>query len=384
MAFSNGMVIPVMPLYARSLDASYGLVGLMLAAQGLGTLISDVPAGILVRRWGHKRAMILGAACTVVGGAALFWAGSLAEAVAYRLVSGAGAALWGISRHAYLTELVQLQRRGRSIAMLGGIGRVGVFAGPAVGGALAAYWGLRSPFIAFALMALAALLAAAAWVPSERGAKGSGQQRVRLGRVLAEHWRSLASAGSGQLCAQMIRNARHAVIPLYGADILGLGVQEVSWIISLASALDMLMFYPAGLLMDRLGRKYAYVPSFMLQSVGMAMVPFADGFYGLLGAALVIGLGNGLGSGTMMTLGADLAPERGRSEFLGLWRFIGDAGSSGGPLAVGAIAEAMGLLSAPWAIAVLGLSGAAILGFLVPETLKPAPEGEEPDKRRPG
>ena len=373
MSVSSGMLVPVMPLYARSLETSYSLVGLMLAAQGLGTLLSDVPAGVLVRRWGHKRAMVLGALLTVLGTVSLVWASSLAEAVAYRLLAGAGAALWGISRHAYLAELVQVQRRGRSIAVLGGIGRIGTFLGPAIGGALAAYWGLRSPFAAFALMGLAALAAAALWVPdSERGA-GAALPQARLGRVLAGHWRSLLSAGSGQLCAQMVRNARHAVIPLYGADILGLGVQEVSWIVSLGSALDMLMFYPAGVLMDRLGRKYAYVPSFVLQAAGMALVPLADSFYGLLGAALVIGLGNGLGSGTMMTLGADLAPAEGRSEFLGLWRFIGDAGSSGGPLAVGALAEALGLLSAPWAVAGLGLAGAAILGLAVPETLDREP-----------
>ena len=215
MSVSSGMLVPVMPLYARSLEASYSLVGLMLAAQGLGTLLSDVPAGVLVRRWGHKRAMILGALFTVLGTVSLVWASSLVEAVAYRLLAGAGAALWGISRHAYLAELVQVQRRGRSIAVLGGIGRIGTFLGPAIGGVLAAYWGLRSPFAAFALMGLAALAAAALWVPDGERGTGASLPQARLGRVLAGHWRPLLSAGSGQLCAQMVRNARHAVIPLY-------------------------------------------------------------------------------------------------------------------------------------------------------------------------
>jgi len=82
----------------------------------------------------------------------------------------------------------------------------------------------------------------------------------------------------------------------------------------------------------------------------------------------------------MMTLGADLAPERARGEFLGLWRFIGDGGSAASPLVVGAIAEAMGLVFAPLGVAAIGFSGAAILGFLVPETLaKSRAKMSEPD-----
>lgn len=62
--------------------------------------------------------------------------------------------------------------------------------------------------------------------------------------------------------------------------------------------------------MDRLGRKAAIVPSFVVQAVGMALIPLSHSYGGLLAVASLIGLGNGLGSGSMMTLGADLAPAR--------------------------------------------------------------------------
>ena len=127
--------------------------------------------------------------------------------------------------------------------------------------------------------------------------------------------------------------------------------------------------------MDSWGRKFAYVPSFALQAVGMALIPSVETFWGLQLVAIFIGLGNGLGSGTMMTLGADLAPERARGEFLGLWRFIGDAGSASSPVVIGSIAEALGLVVAPLGIAGVGLLGASILALLVPETLKKSSAG---------
>jgi len=90
-------------------------------------------------------------------------------------------------------------------------------------------------------------------------------------------------------------------------------------------------------------------------------------------AALMLGLGNGLGSGFMMTLGADLAPEGSKGEFLGLWRFIGNFGNSSGPLFVGAVADLVGLNLAAAMAAGFGVAAVLVLGLVVPETLKRAP-----------
>jgi len=72
----------------------------------------------------------------------------------------------------------------------------------------------------------------------------------------------------------------------------------------------------------------------------------------------------------MMTLGADLSPKEGRGEFLGVWRLIGDVGSTSGPVIVGQVAEALTLPMAALAIAVTGLGAGLVFGLLVPEPLK--------------
>ena len=369
MSCCSGLIIPILPVYARSFEVSYSLVGWVLAAHGLGTLLSDVPAGLLVRRLGHKRVMLLGVALNVVGAVALFWADTLIAVVCWRVVSGVGYALWGISRHAYIADMIQVGQRGRTIAIFGGLARIGTFVGPLVGGVVGAAWGLRVPFLVYAGLGLVCLLAVWAWIEDEGPAGATEGTHHRLSTVLTAHYQSLVTAGSGQLCAQLIRTARHAIIPLYAAEVVGLELDSVGLIVSLSSAIDMLMFYPAGVIMDRWGRKFAYVPSFVLQALGMALVPLAGDFFSLLGVALLVGLGNGLGSGTMMTLGADLAPKEARGEFLGLWRFVGDMGNASGPLVVGHMADLAGLATAPLIVAGIGLLGAAILGTLVPETL---------------
>ena len=52
LAFCRGIILPILPLYAKSFGISYGLIGLVLAGEGIGTLAADIPSGILspVRR----------------------------------------------------------------------------------------------------------------------------------------------------------------------------------------------------------------------------------------------------------------------------------------------------------------------------------------------
>jgi len=373
LAIGSGMLTPILPLYAASFGASYGLIGLVLGSRGLGTIIGDLPAGILLRRVGQRRLMMVGLVCIALCGLAMSTAQALWLLVFYGLLEGIGGALWNISRHAYLTDAAPPGQRGRAIATFGGIFRTGNLVGQALGGLLGAWLGLRAPFAVYGVIAIVTLL-----FPALFGVDGAHHQEHKAGQghtvnlwsVVRENYKVLLSAGVGQLFAQMIRSGRNIVVPLYGADVLGLSVQSVGLVMSISSTIDALMFFPAGHIMDRFGRKYAYVSCFLIQGIGMALIPFTTSFTLLVMATSLIGLGNGLGSGTMMTLGADLAPKDAMGEFLGVWRLIGDGGALGGPLLVGSLADLLSLTPAILAIAVIGMMAASILGFFVPETLQ--------------
>ena len=376
LALSWGLLLPILPLYARQLHGSYSMVGLILAGQAIGMLLGDVPAGVLVRRLGQKPTMLLGTACTALAIAALFWASSVVVALAFLVLAGMGRSLVAVARHAYISSVASMGYRGRAIALFGGLTRMGGFLGPMAGGVLAAAYGLRFAFLAYGVANIAALTAMTVYVQEPVTQTPDRVPGIRGNLVLAtlrEHYRVLAAAGAGQIFAMTIRAGCSAVIPLYAADAIGLDVKAIGLIVGLASAVDMSLFYPAGWIMDHLGRKCAIVPSFLIQALGMLIVPLTSRFAGLLSAAAVIALGNGLGSGTMMTLGADLAPERNRGDFLGIWRLIGDVGQTSGPIIVGQVAELVTLPMAPLALAASGLCAALIFGLLVPEPLRARP-----------
>lgn len=373
----HGLLVPILPLFAVDFEISYGLIGLVLAGEGIGTLIADVPTGMLQRRFGNKQVMMLGILVKALSVFLLFFAPTIWIVLLLRLVSGFGRAMYTVSAHVYVTNQVGLGQRGKAISMYGGTHRLGGFIGPAVGGMIAGMLGLRAVFIVVGLVTAVGLLLVIAFTLNgkrqKRGDADEDSHDLHIRSVLVSNYRVLASAGTAQIFGQMIRAGRMIVIPLFAAEVLGLAVDQIGLIVSLSVAVDFSLFVVAGWLMDRVGRKFAIVPCFGIQALGMALVPFAGSYSGLLFAAVLIGIGNGLGSGSMMTLGADLSPTRSRGEFLGLWRWIGDMGHTGAPLIVGVVADILVLSSAIWVIAGSGLAAASIFLFFVPETLKRKP-----------
>ncbi|MEI6759531.1 MAG: MFS transporter [Betaproteobacteria bacterium] len=158
-------------------------------------------------------------------------------------------------------------------------------------------------------------------------------------------------AVSSARVAATMGSTRQTVMPLW-ADHLALEASVTSLIFGLASGIDMLLFYPAGRVMDQLGRRWVAVPSLVIMGAGLLALPLTQDATTLLLAAMAIGFGNGIGSGMVMTLGADHSPRQGCAHFLGLWRLMSDVGASCGPV----------LLSLLVAVASLG-AGIALTGL---------------------
>jgi MFS family permease len=372
-AIGQGAVIPVIPLYAMDLGASVAVAGLIVSLRGFGTMLFDIPAGFLVSRFGERWAMVLGTAAlaSVAVGAAL--SRSLWVFGGLIFVMGCAWSIWLLARLSYVSERAPVEIRGRALSLLGGTNRVGNFAGPVVGGVVGSAFGLATAFYVQAVLVILASVVMFILVRDDgrEAARHAEPVFTRFLGVVSAHWRVFATAGVATLALQILRNARQAVLPLWG-DQIGLGAAEIGLIFGASGAIDMLVFYPIGMVMDHWGRKWAGVPSLLLMALGLMLVPLAHSFAPLMLVALIGGLGNGLGSGIVMTLGADFSPAAGRGEFLGVWRLIGDVGTSAGPAVVGLVAGAIGLGMASVSAGCLGVAGAVVMAFLMEEPLRMA------------
>ena len=374
LALGQGALLATLPLYADELGLGYTMISVISAAAAMGTLVTDVPAGAAIHRIGMRNAMFMGTGLVAVTTFPLALDLHANWIVILRVLAGIGTALWGLSRHSYIASAIPISSRGQAIATFGGVNRIGIFGGPALGGAIGTVWGLQSSFVLTGFMALAALVTVAIAMPKEadggpQRARGGSRERWKLVRkTVKKNGRDLTAAGVAQLFAQMIRQGRQLLIPLIGANVIGLSAAEVGLVMTISAVVDMSMFFPAGYLMDKFGRKFATVPCFAIMGIGLLLLPFANSFATMVAIGMLIGLGNGLGSGSMMTLGADLAPEGATGEFLGIWRLIGDTGMVIGPLLVGAIAANLDLTMSAIVLGCSGIISSGLFLFLVKET----------------
>lgn len=381
----EGAIYPIIALTARDLGASIAQAGFIVALTGLGALANNIPASLITAKFGERIAMTGAAVLAII-------ALMLCMSAATPLMLGIGIFMIGmaqsvfmLARQTYLTEAVPVAMRARALSTLGGVMRIGLFISPFLSAVVMQFMGLQGAYW-LATVAAAAAGALAFTLPdlesrkdkkSPAGQTQTGQATAashlvgppgksrKLKDIFRDHRHSFLTLGTGCMLVAALRASRQVVIPLWATHIM-LDAATVSIIYGAMGAIDMLLFYPAGKVMDRYGRQWVAVPSLLIMGTALLLMPLTDSFTEFLAAAMLLGLGNGIGSGLVMTIGADCSPPHARPQFLGMWRLMTDTGICGGPLLVSGIAATAGLASGLFAVSAVGFTAAAIFWTWLP------------------
>lgn len=363
----NGAIAPIIALTALDLNGSASTAGFMLAFLGIGQVLGDIPASALADRVGDRRAMILAAGLAAIALAICLAAPALPLLGAGLLALGASNATFYLARQSYLSDVVPARMRARAMSTLGGSHRVGLFIGPFVGAAAISVFGLRSAYVVaiIAVAAAALLLAVVPDLPAPPGQPKGVRGTIGSRRMLSAYRSLFATLGLAVFLVGAVRAARQTVLPLW-AEHLGLSPASTSIVFGIANAVDMALFYPAGKVMDQLGRIAVALPSMTILGLSMMALPLTHAPWTLTAVAMIMSFGNGIGSGIMMTLGADAAPAEGRIRFLGIWRVLSDSGNAAGPVVVSVVAGISSLAIGVATIGSFGLLAAGGLAAWVP------------------
>ncbi|PVE93232.1 MFS transporter [Microbacterium sp. TPD7012] len=386
-ALGEGAVIPLIPVIAASMGADVAFAALVASALVIGQLCGNLPAGWAVGRIGERFTMVIAGVISILAAVGMVLAPSLGVLAASVFVLGMCAAAFGLARHAFMTTRVPVAFRARSLSLLGGSFRLGIFIGPFVAAGLLQLFGSEQAAIWFFLGCLVAMVLLVLLGPDPektippvttttpvRYAEDSGEAvsgsipTIERAGIFQTMWRQRAVLGRLGLAAaslSAVRSARQVVLPLWGLS-LGLDASTIAIVVGVSGAIDFALFYASGQVMDRFGRLWAAMPAMVLMGAGFLAMSFTHDleasvlWFGLF--AGVLGVGNGLSSGILLTLGADVAPKREPAAFLGSWRTLTDAGGAIAPLLVAAITAVSALPFAAAAMGVVSLLGAA--GFL--------------------
>ncbi|MDR6612816.1 MFS transporter [Leifsonia sp. 1010] len=384
----EGAIIPIIPIAAGNLGASLAMAGFIASMVMLGELAGDIPSGWVVSRVGERTSMIGAAVVAIVGVVICLLAPNYWVLMAGIFLVGIATAVFALARHAFMTSYVPARYRARALSTLGGIFRAGWFIGPLIASAVIAVTGsTQSVFWIFIISCLGSVVVLLAlpdpekmFGPSARVTDGSGAQ-VTTGEEDAEErthglfrtiWsfrEVLIRMGAGVSLVAAIRSARTVLMPLWAVSI-GLSESNTALIIGLAGAVDFALFYASGQIMDRFGRMWSAIPSMLGLGLGFLVLAFSHDLSSAvawyIGVSLFLSVANGIGSGIVMTLGADLAPKDRPAPFLGAWRFSADAGQAAAPLFVSLLTALVSISFASGVMGVLGLVGAGMLARYIP------------------
>lgn len=383
-ALGEGAVIPLIPVIAANMGADVASAALVASALVIGQLCGNLPAGWAVARIGERFTMVIAGGISMLAVVGMILSPVIAVFAASVFLLGFCAAAFGLARHAFMTTRVPVAFRARALSLLGGSFRLGVFVGPFVTAGLlqifdehAAIWFFLGCLVVMVALVLfgpdpektISPIASNSTLAEDSGEAVTGSiptlERVGIFRTMWNHRRVLGRLGLAAASLSAVRSARQVVLPLWGVS-LGLDAQTIALVVGVSGAIDFALFYASGQVMDRFGRLWAAMPAMVLMGVGFLVLSFThDGetavlWFGMLAA--VLGVGNGLSSGILLTLGADTAPKQEPAAFLGSWRTLTDAGGAVAPLIVSGVTAIASLSVASGVIGVVGLLGA--LGFI--------------------
>lgn len=364
-----GMLLPVFPLYLEETGLSLSLVGLVTAAAGVGSALGGVPASSYAERRGADR--LLGAALLLAGISTALLGVSEAVIVLVVLRVAFGLGFSGItqSRQLVVARTVSIGLRGRVNSFVGGMHRFTFVIGPVLGGFTYDRWGADTTFVVAGALTAAGMLTLV--LPGGRDGHpvSAPSERVSVRGSLWRYRRLLLIASLGPLLVSSARQGRHVVVPLIGDD-LALDPAAIGLLVAVGTAADFMLFPVSGWLMDRRGRLASMVPAFLLMAFGLFLLGLADSVAVAVIAGIVIGLGNGLSAGTMLTLSTDLAPTDEPGPFIAGFHTLSGIGTILGPLAVGWVADVLGLSAAAFTLAVMLAVGTAWIALVIGETAR--------------
>jgi len=367
---AEGGLLPIIPASAQALGASLPTAGIILGLVMIGTLFADIPAARLINILGERKAMMSAAAVASLGILLASIATALWVLGLGVFILGASVAVFGLARHSYLTEVVPYSHRARALSILGGVFRAGHFIGPLIGAALivlidlqAVYWN------AVVFCALAALILI--FIKPDRMPDTPATVPGGTWKVAKRESKKLATLGVTSAIIGGLRTARLVGLPLWALSI-GMPPATIALYMGIAGALDLALSYSSGQIMDRFGRRWSALPTLLGLSLTFSLLTLATNETTFLAVALLMSLANGVGSGIILVIGADLAPKGERNEFLASYRLLVDSGVAAAPLVISGVTALLGLSIAMFTVSGLGVVGALMAYRYLPRRAKPS------------
>ncbi|MEV7648760.1 MFS transporter [Arthrobacter sp. NPDC089319] len=356
-ALGYGLVAPVLPQFAASFDVGVAAASVIVSVFAFARLVFAPAGGVLVGRWGERRVYLTGLLIVAASTGACAMAQDYWQLLIFRGLGGLGSTMFTVSAMALILRLAPPNGRGRVSSLYAGTFLMGGILGPVVGGLLAGF-GLRMPFVVYAvaLVVAAAVVAVLLKKPAPRTADdGPAPVAMDLREALSDPgYRAAVVSAFANGWATF--GVRMALIPLFAAAVLGAGPATAGLALAVFAVGNAMALTFSGRLADNVGRRPLVVAGLTVAGLAIAAIGFIDSVPAFVAASVIAGFGSGLlGPAQQAAVGDIIGNDRTGGKVLAVFQMGTDAGAIIGPVLAGMLADR---LNYAWAF---GVTGAVML-----------------------
>ncbi|MFY9396999.1 MAG: MFS transporter, partial [Desulfomonilia bacterium] len=280
----QGIVVPLLPVYAHDLGATGFSIGILFGAFSLSRTVFLPYFGSVSDRAGRKPFLTAGLLAYFLASIAYMFSRDVVSLITVRLFQGIAAAMVMPVAQAYVGEITPKGREGFTMGLLNVSVYAGLSAGPVLGGTAKDMLGIKASFLSMGVLCAAALILCMVLLPPRRKEALLSRDRPREPVMMLLRNSRLLGMFLFRFATTMCVGAFWSFMPLIADTGHHLSGAETGVLIMLSVLISAVLAVPVGYLSDRFSKRLLAVLGGMLSVASMLLFAFSSQPWGLYGS----------------------------------------------------------------------------------------------------
>lgn len=289
-----GIVVPLLPVYAKNLGAGGLYIGLIFGAFSISRTFFLPFFGRLSDKKGRKPYIVIGLFGYAVISVMFIFAPDVESLIFIRFLQGIASAMIMPVVHAYVGDLTSENREGITMGVFNMSLFLGLSAGPLAGGVIQEMFNLRAAFICMGILSLAGFLLSLALLPPVKSERALQRKTVPTDwkRILADReiWGLFLFRFAFTVCIAII----WGFLPVFADAEFSLSGFHIGLLITLGVFISGVVQTPMGYLADILDKRLMILAGGTIIAASVFAFNYASGFRDLFLMNLLFGIGGGI------------------------------------------------------------------------------------------
>ncbi len=356
-----GIIVPLLPIYAKSLGATGIWLGIIFSGFALARLIFMPIIGKISDRKGRKKFIVFGLLGYSITSLFYLLAGGIYSLVAVRFIHGFASAFIVPIAMAYVAETREDGKVGISMGTFSMALFLGIGIGPILGGLLNDAFGMASAFYAMAGLSLTAFFIALFFLP-DKMTPGRTESPVSFREIFKNN--VVKGLVFFRISSAMCRAGMMVFLPLFASSI-NISAARIGILFFIDTFFTVSLLRLFGKLADKYNKFYFIMIGSILGGLALLLVPFTHSFKELIFTSSLMGISLAIAGPSATATTVFLGKNMGMGTLISFLVTAMSAGMVLSPVILGVVMDLLDIKSAFYIAGLMGFLGALIFYYFI-------------------